>query len=116
MDLLLAKWEPHRRVDARDEFAKEVPLCQYLTQQAPTDYWRKFDLADALLFSGMYIEAQIKYDEALNLVQEKRRDSVIASVLGPMKDFIAAGVLDTEPAAEVASVIHKLTGLTASAR
>ena len=36
----------------------QVHLCRHMVQKTPTDYWRWFDLADALLFSGI-IKARI---------------------------------------------------------
>lgn len=112
LDLVLSKWEPNRASDAKDGFFKQVNLCRYMVQQTPEDYWRRFDLADALLFSGNYSEAHSAYDDAGDLVPDEQRNDTLASVLGPLKSYVTAGVLDGPLLEEVKKVIAKLDAST----
>jgi len=115
LDLLLSKWEPNRASDAKDGFSKQVNLCRYMVQQTPEDYWRRFDLADALLFSGNYGEAHCVYDDAVHLVPDEQRNDTIASVLGPLNSYATAGILDGPLLEEVKKVIAKLDASTSKA-
>lgn len=108
LDLLLSKWEPDRANIAKEGFLKQVHLCRYMVQQAPTDYWRRFDLADALLFSGNYDDAHAAYDEAIAMVPEVERVDVVGSVLGPLMNYVTADLLDTKLLGEARNVIEKL--------
>lgn len=108
LDLLLSKWEPNRANDAKAGFSKQVHLCRHMVQQAPEDYWRRFDLADALLFSGDYSEAHLAYDAAVRLVPDDQQNDTIASVLGPLMNYTTAGILTGELLEEVKKVITKL--------
>ena len=71
----------------------------------PADWWRRFDLADALLFSGETAEARTAYDAAISLVPEHRRKDVLGTVLGPMRDLITVQILQGDLLAEVEHVI-----------
>jgi tetratricopeptide (TPR) repeat protein len=110
LDLVLSKWDPGRKNLAKEEFTNQVDLCRFMAKKTPEDYWRRFDLADALLFSGDYQGAHSAYDDAIDLVPADRRRDVFGSVLGPLRDYITAGVLDSEVLEEVKKVIAKLGG------
>jgi tetratricopeptide (TPR) repeat protein len=96
LDLLLSKWEPKRAHDAQAGFSKQVFLCRHMAQEASKDYWRRFDLADALLLSGDHEGGRTVYKEGVDLVPVDQRRDVLGSVLGPLHDYIAAGVLRGE--------------------
>ncbi|CAG1023213.1 partial Magnetosome protein MamA, partial [Methylococcales bacterium] len=115
LDLLLSKWEPNRASDAKAGFSKQVFLCRHMVQQTPEDYWRRFDLADALLFSGDYGEAHSVYDDAVRLVPNDQRKDTITSVLGPLTDYITAGILDGGLLEEVNKVITNLSAAASKA-
>lgn len=108
LDLLLSKWETQHAEAARDGFARQVHLCRFMTQESPQDYWRHFDLAEALLFSGELAEALATFDKAVALVPVEARADTLTSVLGPLRDYVAAGVLDEGLLANVKTVIEKL--------
>lgn len=108
LDLLLSKWEPTRAIEARNGFCKQVYLCYHMVQQTPEDYWRRFDLADALLFSSNYDKAHSAYDDAVRFVPEQLLKDTITSVLGPLKNYVTADILDSHLLEEVKKVIVKL--------
>ncbi len=105
LDILLSKWDPGLLARGQREFENEKFLCQHMVQQEPDDWWRRFDLGDALLFSGATAEARDVYEQAISLVPEHQRKDVLGSVLGPMTDLITAQVLDGDLLAEVKYVI-----------
>ncbi len=109
VDLMLSRWEANRADQAKQGFSSQVHLCRHMVQQNPKDYWNKFNLADALLFSGNYAEANLLYDDAISAVPiSEREDALRNTVLGPLKGYIAASVLDGELLIEVKKVIMKL--------
>ncbi len=108
LDLLLSKWEPTRAEEAKSGFTKQVFLCRHMVQQTPDDYWRRFDLADALLFSGEYAEADTAFDDAVDAVPDDEKADTIASVIGPLRNYQIAEVLDGALRDEVDKVIDKL--------
>jgi hypothetical protein len=79
-----------------------------MVQQEPDDYWRKFDLADALLFSAEYEEADKAYDDAITAVPSDERGDTINSVLGPFRDYLTADVVHGDLLVELKKVIAKL--------
>jgi tetratricopeptide (TPR) repeat protein len=108
LDVLLSKWEPQRAMAAREGFAKQVYLCRFMAQESPKDYWRRFDLADALLFSGELTQALDAFDDAIALVPVEARANTLTSVLGPLRNYVTAGVLDETLLAHVNIIIQKL--------
>jgi len=105
LDILLSKWDPALLAQGQDEFKNEEFLCRHLVQQKPVDRWRRFDLGDALLFSGAATEARGVYGQAINLIPEDQRKDTLGSVLGPLADLITAQVLDGDLLAEVKYVV-----------
>jgi Flp pilus assembly protein TadD len=105
LDILLSRWDPDRFAQGRAEFTNEVDLCRHEVRKNPADWWRRFDLADALLFSGETAEARTTYDAAIKLVTNDQRKDVLSTVLGPMRDLITAQVLKGDLLAEVEHII-----------
>jgi tetratricopeptide (TPR) repeat protein len=108
LDLLLSKWDETRRQAAKEGFAKQVHLCRFMAGEAPGDFWRRFDLAEALLFSGEREAALETFDEAVALVPGEARADNLASVLGPLENYVSAGVLDEDLSGAVNAIIAKL--------
>jgi tetratricopeptide (TPR) repeat protein len=110
LDLLLSKWEPLRLPQAREAFRKQLNLCRFKVDEDPKDYWRHFDLADALLFCGcgQHDEALQVFDRAVELVPKERRKDTLQSVLGPLQDYLLAGVLQGALEEEVKRVVGRL--------
>jgi hypothetical protein len=79
-----------------------------MAQESPKDYWRRFDLADALLFSGELTQALDAFDDAIALVPVEARANTLTSVLGPLRNYVTAGVLDETLLAHVNIIIQKL--------
>lgn len=77
-------------------------------EEDPGDYWRLFDLADALLFSGGYEESRTFFDKAIELVPADERKDKLLSVLGPLRDYLAAGVLSGDLLIQVEGTVKKL--------
>lgn len=61
--------------------------------------WKYFDLVDCLLMTGPDAEAAQALDRALDSVPPGETVAVVASVVEPWQDFLAAGVLDQDQAA-----------------
>lgn len=108
LNLLLSKWDSKLFDQAKEGFRKQVYLCRHTVEEDPTDYWRLFDLADALLFSGEYEEAQAVFDKAIELIPIEEREDKLLSVLGPLRDYLTAGVLNAALRVQVEEIVNKL--------
>ncbi len=108
LDLLLSKWESSRANLAKEGFSKQVHLCHHEVQESPNDFWRKFDLMDSLLFSGKYVEAISECENAISNVPMNERNDVLPSVLGPLENFISAGVLDSDTLSATELIVQKI--------
>ncbi len=108
LNVLLSKWDPSLLEQAKEQFRKQIYLCRHAVQQSQTDYWRVFDLADALLFSGEYSEAQSLYTTAIELIPKDERPDKLTSVLNPFLDFIEAKVLDGVLLSEVEKIVNTI--------
>lgn len=108
LDLLLSKWDASRALAAQTGFSKQIYLCQHMIGEAPNDYWKHFDLADALLFSGKYKEAHDALDAGIKLVVPDIRADTLESVLNPLRNYVAAKVVKGELLANVQAMIARL--------
>lgn len=108
LDLLLSKWEPQRLQQAKEEFEAQIFLCRHMVKLAPMDYWRHFDLADALLFSGDYEKAMEVFSRAVELIPMEVRKDTLTSVLGPLQNYLTANVLKDDLLVEVKKVVETL--------
>ncbi len=114
IDILLSKWEAGRLAQGQEEFRKEINLCRQAIEDEMEDepdyLYNRFNLGDALLFSGPDPEARRVYQEAIDTVPRDRRADTLRSVLGPMHDMIRAQVLSGDLLAELEQVITMLEG------
>ena len=108
LDILLSKWHPELLDRAKRGFRKQVHLCRYRLEDEPDDYWRKFDLADALLFSEQYEEAYQVMTSAIELVPEAKLKDTIPSVMDPLQDYLVADVVSGELRNQVERIIKTL--------
>jgi len=110
IDLLLSKWEHDRARNAKEGFKENIFLCKHEVQKKKNqnNYWIRFDLADTLLFSGNYTEAQKAYDEALSIIPKKKLKDTVSSVLGPLHNYQISGVLEGQLNLEVNKVVDRL--------
>jgi Flp pilus assembly protein TadD len=108
LDLILSKWEPGKASEAENGFRRQVNLCRFMVDEEPSDYWRRFDLADALLFGGSKHEVEAAYDAAIQQVLPEARRDVLSSVLGPLENYVTAGVVSGQLADRVHAIINKL--------
>jgi tetratricopeptide (TPR) repeat protein len=108
LDALLSRWEPLRLDRAKEKFRKQISLCRYAVDDNPKDYWRRFDLADALLFSGGYEESNKVLGNAINIIPEDERRDTVSTVLGPMQDYLNADVLDNILRVEIEKAVKML--------
>jgi len=108
LDILLSRWEPERARRAKEGFSKQVHLCRFEVQGQPDDYWRRFDLADALLFSGDLAGAHAEFDQAFEKVPAGKRRDVVGSVLGPLRNYLVADVLGEPLRTEVEQIVARL--------
>lgn len=108
LDLLLSKWDTNRAQVAQSGFSRQIFLCQHMVGEAPKDFWRHFDLTDAFLFSRKFKEAFEACDAAIALVDIDKRADTLETVLGPLRNYVAAGVLDEELLSNVKAMIARL--------
>lgn len=108
LDLLLSKWNPTLAENAKNNFATQKHLCNYLVIRNPNDCWCRFDFAETLLFSDGLDLALIAYDAAVELVPVEQRKNVLSSVLEPLRDYVIANVLDEKQLEGVRAVITRL--------
>lgn len=81
-------------------------------KNAPNDFWRMFDKAEILLFSGNYPDSEKWFRKGIETVEtDERRDKVI-TVISPLRDFLAANVLPNELTGNVNSIINVLKSYT----
>jgi len=93
LEFLLSKNDPSRHQIAAKKFEDLKPLCQFNVSQDPNDPWRRFDLADAHLFSGELANAKRLYKEAIDIIPNQHCESYLTSVAGPLKELIAIDVV-----------------------
>ena len=115
IDLLLSKWYPERRLEAKNGFTKQIHLSRFAVEEDPKDYSRRFDLVDTLLFSDRQADASIACDEAIDLVPVEARKDVFPSVIGPLESFVTAGVLDNSTKVATELILGKLRAAAVSA-
>ncbi|HEX6898364.1 MAG TPA: tetratricopeptide repeat protein [Thermoanaerobaculia bacterium] len=108
LELLLSRWEPELLERAKEGFRKQLYLCRHAVQDNPKDYWRQFDLADALLFSGEYKEAHEVFGRAIKLIPEGAQQDTLSSVLGPLHSYVDAGVIQGDLLTEVKKAVDEL--------
>jgi len=108
LDLLLSIWESERLEQAKEGFRKHIYLCRHMIEENPRDYWRYFDLVDALLFSGEYEEAHSVLNNAIKLLPDDRRQDIITSVVSPLRNYLTAGVAKATLSTEIKKIVDKL--------
>lgn len=108
LSLLLAKVKAERAAEAVESLRRLRTLCAFRVDEAPDDYWRRFDLADTFLLSGAPARGLELYREALARVPVEHQQSVFTTVAGPLRDLLAAEVLNTETAAGVRTAVDLL--------
>lgn len=108
VDLLLSQWDPGLLNQAKQGFRKQLHLCRHSVEEKPEDYWRLFDLADALLFSGEYEESHSAFSNAIELVPKDVQKDRLLSPLGPLRDYLSANVLSGDLRIAVEKIVNKL--------
>lgn len=96
LDILLSKWEPERLPEALAKFKEIVNLCRYALSLDSYDVWKKFDLADALFFSGEYPAARDQYTTAFDEIPQEERAYFVGVAMAPFRELIALAVLPAE--------------------
>lgn len=102
VNLLLSAVEPgtHQAVLSRLRNLEYLARFQaYPDPPARRDPWKGFDLADTLLLTGRVEEGIGELRSAIELTDPRDRESSLASVVDPLRDYLAVGVLD-EPTAQ----------------
>jgi tetratricopeptide (TPR) repeat protein len=102
LDLLLSATDPAMRQTALNRLRKLENLARFEAEPDDAghrDPWKLLDLADTLLLTGRGSEGLAELLAAIDLIDPTERRSMLSSVIGPLRDFLAVDVLD-EPAAE----------------
>jgi hypothetical protein len=108
LNLLLAKVKADRETEAIESLRKLRTLCAFRVDEAPDDYWRRFDLADTFLLSGDPARGVELYQEAMARVPVEHSRSVFTTAAGPLRDLLAADVLNAETQTGVRAVLDLL--------
>lgn len=108
LNLLLAKVKADRETEAIESLRKLRTLCAFRVDEAPDDYWRRFDLADTFLLSGDPARGVELYQEAMARVPVEHSRSVFTTAAGPLHDLLAADVLNAETQTGVRAVLDLL--------
>jgi hypothetical protein len=98
----------NKLIIAKEGFMRKIYLCRDSVEENSGDYWRLFDLGDAVLFSEQYDEARLVYSKAIELVPAAERQDKLSSVLGPLRDYLAAGVLQGPLLSSVQKLVLEL--------
>jgi tetratricopeptide (TPR) repeat protein len=102
VDLLLSAVKPPNRPPVINRLRKLENLARFEAYPEPPlrrDPWKGFDLADTLLLTGGVEEGLAELRAAIKLIDPLDRESVLSSVIEPLRDFLAVDVLD-EPTTE----------------
>ncbi|MFZ4409821.1 MAG: tetratricopeptide repeat protein, partial [Paracraurococcus sp.] len=110
LDLVLARWDSSKLAAAVHGFQTKFPLCLFEVNEKPTDYWRRFDLAEATLFTRPVAEALHAYREAIAATPEDKRSDTLRSVREPLRGYLAAGILPDDLGQAVQGVLDALPG------
>src|SRR5581483_5449128 len=113
LDLILAKFDTHRRSTAFRELKRLKSLCEFKLDDENAEgddrYWLLFDYADSCLLSGDIDQGKILYTKALDEVPEEYRGSVLSSVKLPLEELLALQVLDDRINAAAQEVIEQIS-------
>jgi hypothetical protein len=91
---MLSKGDKQGAVEAKKGFASQTLLCRYIADEEPNNYWCRFDLAEALLFSGKRKMAQQTFLSTVCMVPTYLRKFDLETVSRPLKDYKNADVID----------------------
>jgi uncharacterized protein YndB with AHSA1/START domain/DNA-binding transcriptional ArsR family regulator len=108
VDLLLSAKEPGARPAILARLRQLEHLARYEAYpEAPQrrDPWNGFDLADTLLLTGRTDDGLAELRSAIELVDRVDRVSTLTSVIGPLRDFLVAAVLDESAADGVRAAV-----------
>jgi tetratricopeptide (TPR) repeat protein len=97
VNLLLSAVEPDTRQATLNRLRNLELLARFLAYPDPPasrDPWKGFDLADTLLLTGRVEEGLGELRSAIELIDPRDRVSSLTSVTDPLRDYLAAGVLD----------------------
>jgi tetratricopeptide (TPR) repeat protein len=102
VNLLLSAVEPGTRQAVLSRLRNLEYLARFQAYPDPParrDPWKGFDLTDTLLLTGRAEEGIGEVRSAIELTDPRDRQSSLASVIDPLRDYLAVDVLD-EPAAQ----------------
>lgn len=108
LTLILSKNDKLLLSESITKFKHILPLCQYKFHEKPNDYWIRFDLADAYLLGSLEEESLDHYREAISLIPPAHRNSVISSVIGPLKNILDMNVVQDNTAGYISEILEIL--------
>jgi hypothetical protein len=97
VNLLLSAVDPGTRQAALNRLHNLEFLARFQAYPEPParrDPWKGFDLADTLLLTGRVENGLEELRSAIELTDPRDRESSLTSVTDPLRDYLAAGVLD----------------------
>ncbi len=108
IDLILCKWDPEKVRSVMDEFGRCAHLCRYEVSRKPDDFWRRFDLADSLLFSGQIAEANSAYESAVEHTPDEKKAMIFRIVSNPLTAVAARSPLPSDVLEALHTTISRL--------
>lgn len=97
INLLLSAVEPGTRQAVLSRLRSLEYLARFQAYPEPPahrDPWKGFDLTDTLLLTGRVEEGLAELRSAIELTDSRDRESSLTSVIDPLGDYLAVGVLD----------------------
>lgn len=119
VSLLLSAAEPGTRPAVLSRLRTLEHLARFQAYPDPPvgrDAWRGFDLTDTLLLTGRTEEGLRELRSAIDLTDPQDRESALTSVIGPLRDYLAADVLDKPTADGVRAAIDLCEKAISAAR
>lgn len=119
VNLLLLAVEPGNRAAVLSRLRNLSNLARFQAYPDPParrEPWRGFDLADTLLLTGQVRAGLGELRAAIALTDPRDRESSLASVIGPLRDYLAADVLNEPAARGVRAAIELCEQAVAAAR
>jgi hypothetical protein len=77
-------------------FEQQIHLANYIISLEPGNPWRLLDLADCYLFTGDFMQAELKINDAINRMQPEQRKNILTSYVKPIKALLSLNVLDSD--------------------
>jgi hypothetical protein len=91
---MISQGDKDQAVQVKKGFRSQTLLCRYTADEKPNDYWCRFDLAEAMLFSSDKIkEIKQLFSATVSMVPKHHRKFDLETIAGPLRDYKIANVV-----------------------